>query len=147
MGRSSPYYGDIWSTYCSLTSFFTIVNTCLSCEDTARQSCAMVPMAIFEDIFCVMYFRRAVCSTFQTCILNSHWQRAPPMFGRAVITLGIGPHSISVYVDRAMDKQTSSAFDWSYLQQWAQHCQYPCSRSLAEVRQLCLLAKLCTQRP
>jgi len=23
-------------------------------------------------IFCVLYFQRVVCSTFQTCILNSH---------------------------------------------------------------------------
>jgi len=26
-----------------LNKFFPIVDTCLSCEDTARQSCAMVP--------------------------------------------------------------------------------------------------------
>jgi len=43
--------------------FFPIVDTCLSCENTARQSCA---------IFCVLYFQLAACSTFQTCILNSH---------------------------------------------------------------------------
>jgi len=43
VGRSSPYCGDIWRRYCCLTSFFPIVDTCLSCEDTARQSCAMVP--------------------------------------------------------------------------------------------------------
>jgi len=24
-------------------------------------------------LFCVLYFKRATCSTFQTCILNSHW--------------------------------------------------------------------------
>ena len=29
--------------YCCLTSFFPFVDICLSCEDTARQSCAMVP--------------------------------------------------------------------------------------------------------
>jgi len=29
-------------------------------------------MAIFWRHFCVMYFQRAACSTFQTCILNSH---------------------------------------------------------------------------
>jgi len=28
---------------CCLTSFFPIVDTCLSCEGIARQSCAMVP--------------------------------------------------------------------------------------------------------
>jgi len=39
--RSSPYYQDMWR-YCCLTSFFPIVDTCLSCEDTARQSCSMV---------------------------------------------------------------------------------------------------------
>jgi len=41
--RSSPYCGDMWRRYCYLTSFFLIVDTCLSCEDIARQSCAMVP--------------------------------------------------------------------------------------------------------
>ena len=43
LGRSSPYYEDMWRRYCCLTSFFPIVDTCLSCEDMARQSCAMVP--------------------------------------------------------------------------------------------------------
>ena len=42
VGRSSPYCGDMWRTYCCLTSFFPIVDTCLSCEDIAQQSCAMV---------------------------------------------------------------------------------------------------------
>jgi len=48
--------------------FFPIVDTCLSSEDIAQQSCAMVP----KWDFCVLYFQRAACSTFQTCILNSH---------------------------------------------------------------------------
>ena len=43
VGRSSPYYEDMWSRYRCLTIFFPIVDTCLSCEDTARQSCVMVP--------------------------------------------------------------------------------------------------------
>ena len=42
-GPSSPYYGDMWRRYCCLTSFFPIVYACLSSEDIARQSCAMVP--------------------------------------------------------------------------------------------------------
>ena len=42
VGRSSPYCGDMW-TYCCLTSFFPIVDTCFSCKDIAQQSCAMVP--------------------------------------------------------------------------------------------------------
>ena len=54
--------------------FFTIVDTCLSCscKDTARQSCGMVRRWRFLRHFCVLYFQRAACSTFQTCILNSH---------------------------------------------------------------------------
>jgi len=36
IGRSSAYYEDMWRTYLCLTSFFLIVDTCLSCEDTAR---------------------------------------------------------------------------------------------------------------
>jgi len=42
MGQSSPYCGDIWRRYCCLTSFFPIVDMCLSCKDIARQSCTMV---------------------------------------------------------------------------------------------------------
>ena len=42
VGRSSPYYEDMWRRYCCLTSFFSIVNMCLSCEDIVQQSCAMV---------------------------------------------------------------------------------------------------------
>jgi len=72
VGRSSPYCEDIWKRYRRLTSFFPIVDTCLSCEDTARQSCAMVPTWRIFGHFCVIYFQRAACSTFQTCILNSH---------------------------------------------------------------------------
>ena len=51
VGRSSPYYGDIWRRYCCLTSFFPIVDTCLSCEDIARQSCGMVPRWQFLATF------------------------------------------------------------------------------------------------
>jgi len=42
VGRSSPYCENKWRRYYCLTSFFPIVDTCLSCEDTARQSCVMV---------------------------------------------------------------------------------------------------------
>jgi len=51
VGRRSPYCGDIWRTYCCLTSFFPIVDTCLRCEDIARQSCAMVPRWRFLATF------------------------------------------------------------------------------------------------
>jgi len=42
----------MWRRHCCLTSFFPIVDTCLSCEDIARQSCVMVPRwRIFGDFF------------------------------------------------------------------------------------------------
>jgi len=43
VGRSSPYCGDISRRYGCLTSFFPIVDTCLSSEDIAQQSCGIVP--------------------------------------------------------------------------------------------------------
>jgi len=42
VGRSSPYCEEIWGILL-FDNFFPIVITCLSCEDIARQSCAMVP--------------------------------------------------------------------------------------------------------
>ena len=42
VGRSPPYYDGMCRRCRCLTCFFPIVDTCLSCEDTARQSCAMV---------------------------------------------------------------------------------------------------------
>jgi len=43
VGQSPPYYEDMWRRYRCLTCFFPIVDICISCEDTARQICAMVP--------------------------------------------------------------------------------------------------------
>jgi len=51
VGQSSPYCGHMWRTYCCLTSFFPIVDMCLSCEDIAWQSCAMVPRWRFLATF------------------------------------------------------------------------------------------------
>ena len=51
VGRSSPYYEDMWRRYCCLTSFFPIVDSCLNCKDIARQSCAMVPRWRFLATF------------------------------------------------------------------------------------------------
>ena len=34
---------DMWRRYCMLNKFFPIVDICLSCKHTAKQSCAMVP--------------------------------------------------------------------------------------------------------
>ena len=71
---------DMWRRYCCLTSFFLIVDTCLTCKDIARQSRAMVHrwqffasfFASFLRHFFILYFQRAACNRFQTCILNSH---------------------------------------------------------------------------
>jgi len=49
--------------------FFSIVDTCLSCEDIAQQ---ISPDGGFFGCFLQPVFQRAACSTFQTCILNSH---------------------------------------------------------------------------
>jgi len=39
--------------YQCLTSFFPMVDTCLSCKDTARQNCAMVPKwRLFASCIC-----------------------------------------------------------------------------------------------
>ena len=50
-GPKLPYYEDMWSRYCCLTSFFPIVDTCLSCEDIAQQTCGMVPRWRFLATF------------------------------------------------------------------------------------------------
>jgi len=46
----------MWRIYCCLTSFFPIVDTWLSCEDIARQSCAMVCRSRFLRNFCLEKF-------------------------------------------------------------------------------------------
>ena len=52
VGRSSPYCEGMWRRHCCLTSFFPIVDTCLSCEDIVQQSCVMVPRwRLFGDFF------------------------------------------------------------------------------------------------
>jgi len=68
----SSYCEDICRRYRCLTSFCPIVRTCLTCEDTARESCAMVHRWRFLRNFCILYLQQTTCSTFQTCILNSH---------------------------------------------------------------------------
>jgi len=72
---SGPKFAILWGHLEEIllfNIFFPIVDTCLSYEDTARQSCAMVCRWRIFGFFCVLYFQRATCSTFQTCILNSH---------------------------------------------------------------------------
>ena len=71
---SRPKFTILWGhvEMLLLNKFFPIVDMCLNCEDTARQSCAIVPRWRFLHRFCVLYFQRAARSAFQTCILNSH---------------------------------------------------------------------------
>jgi len=64
VGQSSPYYQDMRRRYCCLTSFFPIVDTCLSSKDIARQSCAMVPrwrffVSCISSVPCGAHFRPA----------------------------------------------------------------------------------------
>ena len=56
VGRSSPYCEDMWERHCGLTGFFPIVDTCFSCEDIARQSCAMVlRWQFFASFLCPVF--------------------------------------------------------------------------------------------
>ena len=65
VGRRSPYCEDMWGRQCCLISFFPIVDMCLSCEDIAGQSCAMVlRWRIFGD-FCVLYFSEPRAARFR----------------------------------------------------------------------------------
>jgi len=55
--RSSPYYEDMWRRYRCLT-FFPIFGTCLSCDDTGWQSCAMLPKwRFFAPVFSVSHMQ------------------------------------------------------------------------------------------
>jgi len=57
VGRSLPYCGNMWRRCCCLTSFFSNCRyVCLSCEYTARQSCAIVPRWQMFGDFCVLHF-------------------------------------------------------------------------------------------
>jgi len=59
VGPSSPYYEDVWRRYRCLTSFFPIVDTCLSCEEIARQSCGIVPRwRLFGDCLRAVFSAR-----------------------------------------------------------------------------------------
>jgi len=55
-----------------LNKFFPIVDICRSCEDIARQFVGWCQDGDFWRLFWVWHLQRAACSTFQTCILNSH---------------------------------------------------------------------------
>jgi len=71
VGRSSPYCGNMWRRYCCLKVFFRLSIRALIAK-TRDKVVRWCPDGDFLTTFCVLYLQRAPCSTFQTCILNSH---------------------------------------------------------------------------
>jgi len=66
VGQSSAYCEFVRTCRGHLTSFFPIVDTCLSCEDRARQSCAMVRRwRIFRDFLRPVFFSEPHASHFR----------------------------------------------------------------------------------
>jgi len=94
VGRSSPYCKRMWGGILLFNTVFPIVQTYLSSEDIARQTCAIVRRWRF---FCVLYFQLAACSTFQTSILNSHYNH---IMCRSVIDI----QSATAEIRRGMKK-------------------------------------------
>jgi len=88
--------GDIWRTYCCLTSFFPIVDTCLNCEDIARQSCAMVPRWRFLATFLRPVFfsePRASLPFPEACFLTY----GPSFISDLHSKFTLGPHHVWKY--------------------------------------------------
>jgi len=60
---SGPKFTILWEhveEILLLKIFFPIVDTCLSCEDIARQSCGMVPRwRLFGDFLCAVFSARS----------------------------------------------------------------------------------------
>ena len=81
VGRSSPYYGDMYRRYWCLTSFFPIVDTCLRCEDIARQSCGVVPR------------RRFLATFLGPAFAASRVQHVSDLHSK----FALGPHYVSKY--------------------------------------------------
>ena len=55
VGRSSPYYQEVWRRYCCLTSFFPIVDICLSSEDIVRMTDKVVRWCQCGDFLCPVF--------------------------------------------------------------------------------------------
>jgi len=72
-GPSSPYCQDTWGRYCCLTSFFQLSIRALVAKTEPYKIVRWCPNGDFLTIFWVLHFQRAARSTFQTCILNSHY--------------------------------------------------------------------------
>ena len=69
---SSPYYQNTYRRYCCLTSFFRLSIHALIVKISSDKVVRWCPDVAFLAIFWVLHFQRATCSTFQTCLLNSH---------------------------------------------------------------------------
>jgi len=69
VGRSSSYCWDIWRRYCCLPFY----SDCRYVPWLRRYSPTKLYDSAQMAIFSVLHFQRAACSTFQTCILNSHY--------------------------------------------------------------------------
>ena len=57
VGRSSPYYGDMWRRYCCLTSFFSDCRYIHLQRYSPTKLCDGAQMAIFGD-----FFASCICS-------------------------------------------------------------------------------------
>jgi len=80
VGQSSPYCEDMWRRYCHLTSFFPIVDTCLSCKDIARQVMRWCPDGDYGNFLGPAF---PASRTQQISDLHSK--------------LALGPHHVSKY--------------------------------------------------
>ena len=73
---SGPTFAILWKHMEEILLFNNSFPDCRYVSQLRRYSptklCVGAQMAIFLRHFCVLYFHRAACSTFQTCILNSH---------------------------------------------------------------------------
>jgi len=65
VGQSSPYYEDVWRRYRCLISFFS---DCRYMPQLRRYRPTKLCDGAKMAIFCVLYFQRAACSTFQIAL-------------------------------------------------------------------------------
>jgi len=65
VGRSSPYYEDMWRRCCSLTIFFRLsINALVAMIQPNKILWWCRDGDFFLCHFCVLYFQQATCSTF-----------------------------------------------------------------------------------
>jgi len=72
VGLSLPYCEDTCRRHCRLTSLFRLSIRALVAKTLPDEVVWWCTEGDFLAIFYVLYFQRAACSTFQTCIRNSH---------------------------------------------------------------------------